>query len=77
VNFGLIPAHDFQAELNERPHFRLAVQPRGVDRVKGKAFLRPLRKQLDQPATAQKLLAADFQDLADAGAWGAAACHEL
>jgi len=29
----LIPAHDFQAELNERPYLRRAVQPRGLDRV--------------------------------------------
>src|ERR1700722_15054947 len=64
---NLIPPDDFQAELNEGPPLRRAVQPRGIDRVEGKAFVRPFRKQLDQPAAAQKLFAADFEDLADAG----------
>jgi hypothetical protein len=38
-----------------------------MDRVKGEPFVAPFRKQLDQSATSQKLLLADFQDLADAG----------
>jgi hypothetical protein len=68
MNFGLILAHDLQPELNEYPHLCRAVQPRGIDRVKGKVFVRPFQKQLEQPALVQKLRAADFQDLADAGA---------
>src|SRR3984957_5301860 len=61
-----ILTHDLQAELNERPHLCRAVQPRGIDRVKGKAFVRPFGEELNQLATVQKLPAADFQNLADA-----------
>jgi hypothetical protein len=40
-------SHDLQAELNEYPDLRGAVQSRGIDRVEGKPLVRPLWKQLD------------------------------
>jgi hypothetical protein len=44
------------------------MQACGKDRVERKPFLRPARKQFDQPAAAQKILTADFDDLRDAEA---------
>jgi hypothetical protein len=58
ARLGRIVLQNLAYEVDERAHLRCAMQPRGNDRVKGKTLIRPAREEFDQPAAAQKMLAA-------------------